>query len=348
VPQHDYVLDNQSGFNFRADLNDALLAIVAQNSGTTEPTTKYAYQFWADTTTGLLKIRNAANSAWVIIGTLASDYLGLGAPYSGSSAPTNPYAWQWWVDTSGSPKVLKIRNAANSAWTTVGPAESANLGHLALTGGTMSAAIGFSNTDYTTVPVGTTLQRPGSPAAGYLRGNSDLAALEYFNGTNWVQGGTGGGISVKWYEDIDAPVFALSSGIPAWQFSNGQGQALYAAIKVPSSYQSGQQINLKFTFYSSDTSGNVYFKTQTTLIRSGTDQITSTTNQRTSTQGAVTVSGGTQNKPQVVTCDLTDTTGKINSVAVSANDMLLIQFFRDSGDTATGIAYLFPELSEVK
>jgi len=37
----------------------------------------YAYQWWADTTTGLLKIRNAANSAWVTIGTLASANLGL-------------------------------------------------------------------------------------------------------------------------------------------------------------------------------------------------------------------------------------------------------------------------------
>ena len=37
----------------------------------------YAYQWWADTTTGLLKIRNAANSSWVTIGTLASANLGL-------------------------------------------------------------------------------------------------------------------------------------------------------------------------------------------------------------------------------------------------------------------------------
>jgi hypothetical protein len=37
----------------------------------------YAYQWWPDTTTGLLKIRNSANSAWVTIGTLASTNLGL-------------------------------------------------------------------------------------------------------------------------------------------------------------------------------------------------------------------------------------------------------------------------------
>lgn len=32
---------------------------------------------WADTTTGLLKIRNASNTDWVTVGTLASTYLGL-------------------------------------------------------------------------------------------------------------------------------------------------------------------------------------------------------------------------------------------------------------------------------
>ena len=37
----------------------------------------FAYQFWADTTSGLLKQRNAANSAWITIGTMATANLGL-------------------------------------------------------------------------------------------------------------------------------------------------------------------------------------------------------------------------------------------------------------------------------
>ncbi len=77
MPQHDYDIANQAGAAFRADLNNALLAIAGQNSGATAPATTFAYQFWADTTTGLLKQRNAANSAWITIGTLASAYLGL-------------------------------------------------------------------------------------------------------------------------------------------------------------------------------------------------------------------------------------------------------------------------------
>jgi hypothetical protein len=77
MAQHDYIISNQSGAAFRADLNNGLAAIVSQNSGTNQPSTTYAYQWWADTTTGLLKIRNAANNAWITIGTLADVNLGL-------------------------------------------------------------------------------------------------------------------------------------------------------------------------------------------------------------------------------------------------------------------------------
>ena len=62
---HDYVLANASGAAFRTDLNNALAAIVSNNSNSSEPATMYAYQWWADTTNGVLKIRNSANNAWV-------------------------------------------------------------------------------------------------------------------------------------------------------------------------------------------------------------------------------------------------------------------------------------------
>lgn len=97
MSQHDYILDNQAGQAFRQDLNNALAAIVSQNSGATEPTTKYAYQFWADTTTGLLKVRNAANNAWITVGDLAAANLGLlaaaaiGVTVQGYDAATAKY-----------------------------------------------------------------------------------------------------------------------------------------------------------------------------------------------------------------------------------------------------------------
>lgn len=67
---HDYVIDNQSAPNFRADLNSALQAIVTQNSSATAPTVTYANMVWYDTANNQLKKRNEANSAWITLGTI--------------------------------------------------------------------------------------------------------------------------------------------------------------------------------------------------------------------------------------------------------------------------------------
>ena len=77
---HDYVIANQSGSAFRSDLNNALSAIVSQNSSATSPATTFSYQYWVDTsvTPALLKQRNAADDAWITLAeiggqTLAAD-----------------------------------------------------------------------------------------------------------------------------------------------------------------------------------------------------------------------------------------------------------------------------------
>ena len=72
----DYVLGNQSGAAFRAELNTILGAVTSNNSSSSEPSAKFAYMWWVDTNTGLLKQRNAANNAWVSLGTLATANLG--------------------------------------------------------------------------------------------------------------------------------------------------------------------------------------------------------------------------------------------------------------------------------
>ena len=64
---HDYYLENQTGAEFRADLNDVLQAVLTLNSSATEPTTTAAYMLWLDTANGVLKIRNGADDAWVIL-----------------------------------------------------------------------------------------------------------------------------------------------------------------------------------------------------------------------------------------------------------------------------------------
>ena len=71
MAQHDYVIANQSGSAFRADLNNALAASVSINSGSSAPSTTYAYMLWVDTTNNLIKLRNSANNAWITLFTTA-------------------------------------------------------------------------------------------------------------------------------------------------------------------------------------------------------------------------------------------------------------------------------------
>jgi len=89
---HDYVIANGTGAAVRSDLNDALAAVVSNNSDSAEPATTYAYMWWADTTNGQLKLRNAANSAWIVVGTLASANLGLAPLASPSFTGTATFA----------------------------------------------------------------------------------------------------------------------------------------------------------------------------------------------------------------------------------------------------------------
>jgi hypothetical protein len=88
MAQHDYIIANQSGPSFRADLNNALAAIVSNNSGATAPATTYAYMPWADTTTGLFKIRNGANSAWITLYQLDGEWSTIALENGTAAAPS--------------------------------------------------------------------------------------------------------------------------------------------------------------------------------------------------------------------------------------------------------------------
>jgi hypothetical protein len=165
VAQHDYVIANGTGAAVRSDLNGALGAIATNNSGSTEPTTTYAYQFWSDTTTGLLKIRNAANSAWVTVGTLASTNLGLAS----------------------------------------------------LAGATFTGDVILGTTTALELPDGTTAQRPGTPVNGMIRYNTTLNQFEGYKASAWgaIGGGaTGGSSDDVFYENGQTVTtnYTLSTG----------------------------------------------------------------------------------------------------------------------------------------
>jgi len=69
MSQHDLTIANQGFPAFRADLNSALQALGSTQSGTSAPSPTFANQLWYDTTTNILKKRNADNDAWINIVT---------------------------------------------------------------------------------------------------------------------------------------------------------------------------------------------------------------------------------------------------------------------------------------
>jgi len=83
MAQASISIANGSGASVRSAINSALEAITTLQSGATAPSTTYPFMQWADTANDLLKQRNAANSAWIIKGTLSAEYGGI--PASGVS-----------------------------------------------------------------------------------------------------------------------------------------------------------------------------------------------------------------------------------------------------------------------
>jgi len=73
----DVEIANQGFAAFRQDLNDVLEDITTLHSGTAAPSTTYANQWWYETDTDKLYIRNEDNDAWIEILTLdqANDHL---------------------------------------------------------------------------------------------------------------------------------------------------------------------------------------------------------------------------------------------------------------------------------
>lgn len=70
MSQHDFNIANQSFPATRTDLNNALAALASNSSGDAEPGTTYPNQWWYETDTNTLKLRNEANNAWIEIATL--------------------------------------------------------------------------------------------------------------------------------------------------------------------------------------------------------------------------------------------------------------------------------------
>ena len=148
-----YVIDNGTGAAVRTKLNQITAAINSTNSGAGDPSINSAFQMHIDTSSSLLKIRNAANNAYITIGNVATANLGL-APVAGA---------------------------------------------------TFTGDVIHNYTTALQIPVGTTAQSPGSPSTGDFRFNSTTTSAEIYNGSEFTAvgggaGATGGGNDEVFFE----------------------------------------------------------------------------------------------------------------------------------------------------
>ena len=150
----DYSIANGTGAAVRTDLNNVFAAIQSLNSGSADPSgTQVAFQLSVNTTSNLLKLRNAANNGYIEIGNVTQANLGL-APVAGA---------------------------------------------------TFTGTVIHNYTGALRLPVGTTGQRPGSPATGDIRFNSTTTSAEIYNGSEFTAvgggaGATGGGNDEVFFE----------------------------------------------------------------------------------------------------------------------------------------------------
>ena len=128
---------------------------------------------------------------------------------SGASEPTTKVAGKLWIDTSNN--LIKIRNTANNGWVTLGSSNTANMGFATLASPTFTGTVTSggdivcNSTGRLKLPVGTTAQRPGSPATGDSRWNTTLSQQEIYNGTSWERvGGVPAG-SIFWFGSSTVP-----------------------------------------------------------------------------------------------------------------------------------------------
>ena len=76
--QYSTMINNGSGAEVRASINNAFQSVLTDFAGATDPSTMtpscaFPYCTWLDTSNGLLKRRNASNTAWASVGTVDVD-----------------------------------------------------------------------------------------------------------------------------------------------------------------------------------------------------------------------------------------------------------------------------------
>ena len=114
MAQADQTVQNATFPTVRADINNNLAALFSANSGNTAPTVTVAFQDWIDTsgTDPLWKKRNAANNAWITLGTISGGAIAFEGTLPDQSGNAGEYLKTDGTDATWEPIVSGI-NAAD-------------------------------------------------------------------------------------------------------------------------------------------------------------------------------------------------------------------------------------------
>ena len=163
---------------------------------------------------------------------------------SGGSDPSNPEQFMFYADTADNNN-LKIRNAANNAFTTIGSVDEANLGLLPKAGGTMTGQL-----------LGDDGSGAGSPAYAF-DGDTDTGMFR--SGANTIGFSTAGTTRVS----ISDSGLDMTNALPI-RFQDSSG-APFVSLKSPSALSGNVDLTLPSSivsggFMQTDGSGNLSFQ----------------------------------------------------------------------------------------
>ena len=196
----DYVIANATGSGVRTDVNSVLSAIVTKNSGTAEPSATYSYMWWADTTLNKLKIRNGANTSWLVIGDLDAANFNLTDAFANVTSAVTLTDTQLnnAVYLVSGTKMVFYEATPPTGWTQVTTHNDKALRVVSGTGGGSGGSTGFTSafthTHSNTVAV-----------AGHTLSVSEIPAHKHSN-ASWVGGikaGYVGQLGSAGGEDVD-------------------------------------------------------------------------------------------------------------------------------------------------
>jgi len=189
---------------------------------------------------------------------------------------------------------------------------------------------------------------PSNPSAGFYKIYVKTDGNAYILNSAGLEAGLGGGGggALRFVEGGNAPIATFENEMEVHEFVPALAQALYVSLRVPSTYTAGNAISLNILWTCESTANDALINAVATLIRSEVDEITSTTNQRTTTNSAITLEASNDLEPQKVTLDLSDSSGEINSVAISAGDLIKVKIQESSSTVADNIK-LIADASEV-